>query len=64
MTLRVFNLLGQEVLTLLDEDKTAGTYSVQWGGRNAAGEAVAGGVYLYRLQVNGSSEIRKMTLIR
>ncbi len=57
--LKVFDLLGREVATLVNEAKEPGTFSVQW---NASG--VASGVYLYRLQVGGFVETRKMCVIR
>jgi len=59
VNLSVYNLMGQRVATLVSEAKTAGTHSVRW---NAAG--AASGMYYYRLEVNGQSITRKMTLIK
>ncbi|MBI5022541.1 MAG: T9SS type A sorting domain-containing protein [Ignavibacteriales bacterium] len=50
LTLKVFNLLGQEVATLVDDNKNAGTYEVQFNGSK-----LTSGVYFYRLQVGSSS---------
>ena len=65
VTLTVYNLLGQEVIRLVDEVKAAGRYSVTWNGQNARGLGVASGVYLYRLtSAAGSSELKRMTLLK
>jgi hypothetical protein len=59
VTLKVFDILGREVATLVNEQKSPGTYTVQW---NAGG--VASGVYLYRLTSGAFVETRKMCVIR
>ncbi|UCE18314.1 MAG: T9SS type A sorting domain-containing protein [Gemmatimonadota bacterium] len=51
-SLRVFNILGQEVLTLLDEEKESGMYTVAWDGKNQAGLEVASGIYFCRFSVD------------
>ncbi|MBI4552858.1 MAG: T9SS type A sorting domain-containing protein [Candidatus Latescibacteria bacterium] len=65
--LRVYNLLGQVVTTLVDGPQEAGIYTVRWNGRAATGVPVAGGVYFYRLVVTGREPFtatRKMVLIK
>jgi flagellar hook assembly protein FlgD len=67
--LQIYNLLGNEVQTLVNEYRNAGRYEVIWNGRNRAGELVAGGVYLYRLAVerNGETPVvmtRKLTVLK
>ena len=59
VTLKVYNLLGQEVATLLNEEKTAGSYKVQFDASN-----LAGGIYLYRLQAGEFFATRKLTLLK
>jgi hypothetical protein len=66
VTLKVFDLLGQEVTTILNEVKPAGSYEVKW---NA--ESVPSGVYFYRLVASPSTnsghhyvETMKMLLLR
>ncbi len=49
--LHIFNLSGQLVRTLVDDDLPQGVHQRRWNGRNYAGYSVASGVYLYRLQV-------------
>lgn len=50
VTLKVYNLLGQEVTSLRDEMQNVGFHDVVWNGRNNAGQTVASGVYFYRLE--------------
>ena len=58
-SLRVFDMLGREVATLLNEEKSAGSYSVRWDATS-----VGSGTYFYRLESNGRREIRKMAFVR
>ena len=53
--LEVFNALGQRMAVLVDGEQAAGTYQAQWDATDAAGRAVAAGVYLYRLTVASTS---------
>ena len=62
--LKVFNLLGQEVRTLVNEQQGAGYHSVVWDGRDDAGNPVASGIYLYRIQAGDLVSIRKMVLLK
>jgi hypothetical protein len=64
VVLKVINLLGQEIRTLVNEDKPAGIYEVMWDGRNNHRQHVASGVYLYILETNAFVEARKMVLMR
>jgi hypothetical protein len=60
----VYNIIGQEVATLMSGDYPAGRYEVTWLGHDRLGLAVAGGVYLYRLDAGSFSMIKKMLLIK
>ena len=62
--LAVYNLLGQNVRTLVHGPQDAGTYQLTWDGRDASGRAVASGVYLYRLEAGDYVAVRKMLLIK
>ena len=64
VSLRVYNILGQVVNTLVDEPLSAGDHSVRWDGKNAQGRDVASGVYFYRVSAGGHESIEKMTLLR
>jgi hypothetical protein len=65
-TLKIYNVLGQEMKTLMDGEKEPGYYSVEWDGRDDWGREVASGVYFYRLRVVSGqwSETKKMVLLR
>ena len=61
--LEVFNTLGQRMATLVDGEQPAGAHRARWNGTDAAGRAVAAGVYLYRLTVDGTSQTGRMVLV-
>ena len=61
--LEVFNLLGQRVATLVDQQQPAGFHTVTWDATSAAGQSVAAGVYLYRLRAGDQQQSRRMVLI-
>jgi hypothetical protein len=63
--LAIYNSAGQLVRTLVQgSQQTAGVYQVHWNGRNDAGEALASGVYLYRLEAGDFVRTRKMAFIK
>jgi len=64
VSLKVYNILGQEVRTLVDGEQAPGYYSVRWDGRDSLGKQVSRGVYFYRLKAEGYTKARKMVLIR
>lgn len=62
--LAIINVLGKRVRTLIDGYTHAGHHQVGWDGRDATGALVAGGVYLYRLEHEGQTITKKLTLIK
>ena len=62
--LGVYNTLGQQVRSLLDQSLGAGEYQPQWDGRDDRGQPAAGGLYLYRLEAGDRPFLRKMVLLR
>jgi len=62
--LEIFNALGQRVRTLVDDERAAGFYRVNWDGRDGAGRDVASGLYLYRLAVGQRVQVARMTLLK
>jgi hypothetical protein len=69
--LRVFALDGREIATLIHENQSAGTHQVGFDARlpysnSRGGQAshLASGVYIYRLQLGGFAQVRKMLVIR
>ncbi|MCK4385515.1 MAG: hypothetical protein KAW52_04550 [candidate division Zixibacteria bacterium] len=63
-TLKVYNILGQKVRTLVDEEKLPGIYQAIWDGKDDAEEDVASGIYFYQLKVGDQILTRKMLLLR
>jgi len=59
VTIKVFDLLGREVVTLVDEIKPAGTYQMRF---NAFG--LSSGIYLYKLSAGEYSQVRKMAVVK
>ncbi len=64
VSLKIYNLQGQVVRTLVDEEKPAGSYSVMWNGMAENGARLMSGVYYYILKVNGFEEMKKLTFIK
>ncbi|HOH78977.1 MAG TPA: FlgD immunoglobulin-like domain containing protein, partial [Candidatus Cloacimonadota bacterium] len=63
-SLRIYNLKGQLVRTLLDGQLSQGSHTLVWDGRDSSGTSVASGVYLYRLETPGSSFGKRMLLMK
>ncbi len=62
--IEIFNLLGQKVRTLADEDMTPGSYVVDWDGNDERGVEVSSGIYFYRMWADELSDIKKMVLLK
>ena len=62
--LTVYNIFGQEVKTIINEFKLAGSYRVTWDGRNNFGNNVSSGIYIYKLQSVNQLRMKKMILVR
>lgn len=60
----VYNILGAEVATLVDEVRSAGVHRVSWNGTNSSGQQVASGIYLYRLTAGDFAATKKMLLLK
>ena len=55
----VYDVLGNEVVTLVDEEKEAGNYEIEFSSSN-----LASGIYIYRLQAAEFSDMKKMVVLR
>ncbi len=64
VSLKVYNVVGQLVKTLVDEEQVPGEYSQPWNGKDEKNEDVASGMYFYKLKVSGYTETKKMVLLR
>lgn len=62
--IKIFDVLGREVRTLVDERKQAGYHTVTWDARDNFGSKVGSGVYYYRIVAGKFSETRKMLLLK
>ncbi len=59
VSIKVYDVLGNEVAILLDEEKSAGRYEVNWDAKNDPS-----GVYTYRIEAGEYTEVKKMVLLR
>ncbi|MBD3287813.1 T9SS type A sorting domain-containing protein [candidate division KSB1 bacterium] len=62
--LTVFNMLGQKIKTLVNENVKAGSHQVTWNGTNELGQKVSNGIYFYRLESGKFSQTMKMLLLK
>jgi len=62
--LTVYNLLGQEIIKLVDQYQSPGQKNVSWNGRNNYGHQVASGIYIYHLKAGENMAVRKMVLVK
>lgn len=60
----VYNVLGQAIKTLADDNFTAGTHTALWDGTNATGTPVSSGVYFYRIEANNYIASKKMIMLK
>jgi len=60
--LRIFNILGEEVRTLVNKEQQAGRYDVIWDGNNNFGKQVSSGVYIYRISAGDFVMTKKLIL--
>ncbi len=63
-TLRIHDVSGRLVRTLIDEEKEPGIYSVTWDRRDETGRLASAGVYFYRLTAGDAAATRKMVLLK
>jgi len=64
VSVKVFNILGQEIRTLLSAEKNTGVHSLLWDGKDNSGNPVASGAYIYRIESEGFISAKKMMLLR
>ena len=69
VTIRIYNLLGEVVTTLVSEEISTGHHSVLWNGNNEVGNQVTSGIYFYEMKANGNdgrtySQMKKMVFLK
>ncbi|KPJ65926.1 hypothetical protein AMJ44_09230 [candidate division WOR-1 bacterium DG_54_3] len=62
--IEIFNILGQRVRTLADEDMRAGIYVADWDGKDEKGADASSGIYFYRIKADEFSDIKRMVLLK
>lgn len=60
----IYNLLGQEVETLVNKEQPAGKHFINWDGKNQAGQTVSAGLYIYRVEAGTVSKSGEMILLK
>ena len=64
VVIKVYDMMGREINTLVNEDKSPGYYSAQWNGENSYGSRVATGIYFYRVVAGNFTQVKKMILLK
>ena len=64
VTLKIYDILGREVATLVNANQAAGVYKVVWNGRNNGGALLASGIYLYSFEAGNFKSVKKMVYIK
>ncbi|KPK90115.1 hypothetical protein AMJ80_08880, partial [bacterium SM23_31] len=64
VTLKIYNITGQLVKTLISENLPSGVFKIIWDGTDGTGQKVSSGTYIFRIQAGEFSAVKKMMLIR
>ncbi|MCI0514805.1 T9SS type A sorting domain-containing protein, partial [candidate division KSB1 bacterium] len=56
ITLKIFNLLGQKIITLAEQNHAPGSYTIRWNGKDINGLSVPAGIYIVRISVVNQRE--------
>ncbi|MFH1214154.1 MAG: FG-GAP-like repeat-containing protein, partial [Candidatus Neomarinimicrobiota bacterium] len=64
VTLTIYDLLGKEVVKLVDTKMSAGTYTATWNGLNRNGYPMSTGIYFYALKIGNITKVKRMTLVK
>lgn len=64
VSLKVYNILGQEIITLLDEEQKTGIHTLRWDGKTGSGSPAPSGVYFVHLKIKNHQAVEKIALIK
>ncbi|MCF8413492.1 MAG: T9SS type A sorting domain-containing protein [Melioribacteraceae bacterium] len=64
VSVKIYDILGNEIRTLVNSEQAPGLYSANWNGDDNFGNKVASGTFIYRLESGNFSETKKMILIK
>lgn len=62
--IRIYNIIGEKILTLVNEPKSSGLYTAVWNGRDSRGKKVSSGVYFCQLKIGDFTTTQKMVVLR
>jgi flagellar hook assembly protein FlgD len=60
----IYNILGQKVITAIDDDMPAGRHAIIWNSENESGDEVASGIYLYKIETDDHRDTKKLVLLK
>ena len=64
VTVKIYNLEGLEITTLINDKLSVGNHSIQWKATNNLGQPVSAGIYLYQIQAGEYISTKKMVLLK
>ena len=64
ITLKIYDVMGREITTLVDANKLRGRYTIRWNGKDRQGRDVTSGMYFYQIRFKDQTLTRKLLLIR
>jgi len=64
VVIKIFNMLGEELRTLVNEQKGVGSHTINWDGKDNSGNSLSSGVYIYSLQADELRKTRRLLLLR
>jgi flagellar hook assembly protein FlgD len=64
VVMTVYDLMGREVTTLVNQVQKAGYHTIRWNGTDQSGQVVSAGLYIYRITAGDYSVARKMILLK
>jgi len=64
VSLTIYSILGTKIVTLVNENESAGYHEIEWDGRDELGSMVSSGIYIYRIEAGRFSESRKMIFLK
>lgn len=64
VVIKIYNLMGEEIRTLVDDFKPAGIYRITWNGKDSNGQEVASGIYFYKAICGDKTQLRRMVKMK
>jgi hypothetical protein len=64
VTLSIYNVLGQKIITLVNGWRQSGRYQVEWSGKSEQGSQATTGIYVYRLEADGLTNTKRMVFLK